>query len=270
MGYREQLTRCLSLGEWQVDRVFAGQDPIPDMLYCVAGGSHAENGFLVDIRPSDLESCMANNYFTAAYAAKSMLDVWIKDDRKESDASPGVFPREKVTRKHRQIVFISSAATFVCLPGSVAYSPAKCAVRALADTLRLEAIYYSNQRSKYSIHCAFPGDFLSPGFYLEQDTKMELTKRIQGLAGKSMAELEAQCPSSDKVASLIVAAVQRGNFIICEDSIAASLLFTSMVGPSPKRGWGIFDSCVGVVVNWVVWPVLRLQWQALCRRYGFI
>ncbi|KAJ8109600.1 hypothetical protein ONZ43_g6088 [Nemania bipapillata] len=237
------------------------------MLFCVAGGNHAENGFLLDIKPNDLESCMKNNYFTAAYAAKSMLDIWIEDDRKEAISFTGSFPNGKAEKeKLRQIIFISSAAAFVCLPGSVAYSPAKCAVRALADTLRLEALRYSNPWSRYTIHCAFPGDFLSPGFYLEQDTKTELTKRMQGLAGKSMAELEARYPSSDEVASLVVAAVQRGDFAICEDSLAASLLFTSMVGPSPKRGWGLFDSLVGVITNWVVWPALRHQWQTLCRK----
>ncbi|KAK8115466.1 hypothetical protein PG984_011968, partial [Apiospora sp. TS-2023a] len=247
----------------EVGSFFAEQHPIPDILYCVAGGNHAENGFMADIEPVDLENCMRNNYFAAAYAAKAMLDVWIQNDKERSNASSASLDENAVSNI-RQIVFVSSAAAFVCLPGSVAYSPAKCAVRALADTLRLEAIHYSNTLSQYSVHCAFPGDFVSPGFYLEQGTKPELTKRMQGLAGKSMAELAARYPSSEKVASLIVAAVQRGEFIICEDSLTSSLLFTSMVGPSPKRGWGLLTHWWGVLVNWVVWPVLRRKWETLC------
>lgn len=85
-----------------------------DVLYCVAGGNHAENGFLVDIAAKDLESCMRNNYYSAAYAAKSMLDMWTEDDKKGSALAPP--PRL------RQIVFVVSAAAFVSLPGSVAYS----------------------------------------------------------------------------------------------------------------------------------------------------
>lgn len=148
------------------------------------------------------------------------------------------------------------------------YSAAKVAVRALADTLRFEMLRHDCLFSKYSVHCAFPGDFVSPGFYLEQDTKTPLTKRLQGTSGLSRAELEACYPSSDAVAAGVIAAVQNGVFIICSDSMTASLLFTNMTGPSPKRGWGILDSIVGLLVGWIVWPVLRRKWERLCRIDG--
>ena len=139
---------------------------------------------------------------------------------------------------------------------------AKCAVRALADTLRMEVLRYRCPNSTYSIHCAFPADFVSPGFMQEQKTKTPLTKRIQG-TDTTTAELEARFPSSEKVASLIVAAVDRGDFIICEDSLAASLLFTNMLGPSPKRGWGISDAFLSVVVGCFAWPFLRWKWERM-------
>lgn len=145
---------------------------------------------------------------------------------------------------------------------------AKCAVRALADTLRMEVLRYTTPGSQYSIHCAFPGDFLSPGFYLEQDTKTTLTKRMQGLAGVSIADLESKLPSSDEVAANIIKTADKGDFIICKGSLSVSLLFTNMVGPSPKRGWGIVDSLLGVVVGWLVWPILRRRWDAMCRKDG--
>jgi len=97
----------------------------------------------------------------------------------------------------------------------------------------------------------------------EQKTKTPLTKRIQGIDQKTIAELEAQFPSSEKVASLIIAAVDKGDFIICEDSLAASLLFTNMIGPSPMRGWGIADSLLSVGVGWLLWPFLRRKWEAM-------
>ncbi|KAL9054325.1 MAG: hypothetical protein Q9162_004199 [Coniocarpon cinnabarinum] len=153
------------------------------------------------------------------------------------------------------------------MPGSIAYTPAKVAVRALADSLRMELLRYCSPSCTYSIHCAFPGDFVSPGFYLEQNTKTPLTKRIQGL-NHTIAELEAKYPSSDKVASQIISAAEKGEFIICKDSTAASLLFTAMTGPSPKRGWGIFDSVVGSIVSWIVWPYLRRQWENEIKKDG--
>lgn len=58
---------------------------------------------------------MRNNYFSAAFAAKSVLDIWIDDDRRRAaDGSTG--------HRFRKVVFINSAAAFVALPGSIAYT----------------------------------------------------------------------------------------------------------------------------------------------------
>ena len=43
-----------------------------------------------------------------------MLDIWTEDDKKAITQSP----RPKI----RQIVFVSSAAAFLGLPGSIAYT----------------------------------------------------------------------------------------------------------------------------------------------------
>ena len=68
----------------------------------------------MDIKAKDLDNCMKNNYYSSAYAAKSMLDIWTEDDKEE--AQPGPHP------KLRQIIFINSAAAFLGLPGSIAYT----------------------------------------------------------------------------------------------------------------------------------------------------
>jgi 3-dehydrosphinganine reductase len=85
-----------------------------DILYCVAGGTPTECGFLADIDPADLESCMRSNYFTAAYSASSMFKMWTEDDRLKE--------KESVSNKLRQIVFINSAGAFLGLPGYTAYT----------------------------------------------------------------------------------------------------------------------------------------------------
>lgn len=220
-----------------------------------------------------------------------IIDVWIRDDKTHA------WSRTSPKPQSRKIIIISSAAAFVGLPGSIAYtrehSPssipnlnymyhsnistqtcidrhtvaAKVAVRALADTLRLEMLRYSSARSKYTVHIAFPGDFISPGFYQEQFTKTPLTKQMQGLNG-TIKQLEARYPSSEQVASLILKAVADGEFVICRDSLAGSMLFTGMVGPSPKRGFGILDSVLGIVVGLFVWPYLRVRWERMCKKDG--
>ncbi|EAW13629.1 putative short chain dehydrogenase/reductase family oxidoreductase [Aspergillus clavatus NRRL 1] len=244
---------------------FRSQPRIADFLYCSAGGNHAENGFIADLQASQLDSCMKNNYYSTAYAAKAMLDIWVQADKQEF--------ADDVTRRiseprRRKMVFVNSAAAFLGIPGSGAYTPAKAAVRALADTLRFEVLRHNSPRTTYSIHIAFPADFISPGFVLEQDTKPNLTKRIQGTDVATFAQLEAKFPSSEKVARGIIARVEKGDFIICEDSLAASFLFTNMVGLSPKRGLGIVDSLMGVVVGWLVVPILRRRWERMCRQDG--
>ena len=214
---------------------------------------------------------MRNNYFTAAYASQSMLKLWTEDDKKA----------EVKSHRLRQIAFINSAAAFLGLPGYAAYtcelgrlqqggrwltSPkaSKCAVRGLADTLRMEALRLSSQASTYTIHCAFPSTFITPGFLEEQKLKPVLTKRMEGTMG-STAELKQRYPSAEEVARLVVVGVERGDFALCDDSTESGLLFANMIGPSPKRGFGIIDSVMATVVGLFIWPVLRRRWDRLCK-----
>lgn len=111
---------CLS----QVEKAFRAQPRIADSLYCVAGGNHAENGFIVDLQPDAIEHCMRNNYYSAAFPAKSMLDIWTQDDVKKHGGRAALVPGPTLP-KLRRIVFVSSAAAFLGLPGSVAYTRKK-------------------------------------------------------------------------------------------------------------------------------------------------
>jgi 3-dehydrosphinganine reductase len=146
-----------------------------DILYCSAGGCRTECGFVNEIEADDLESCMRNNYFTSAYTAQSILKIWERDDQKS----------KSTTQKLRQIVFINSGLVFIPIPGYGAYTgtlnivstfwprlnylASKCAVRGLADTLRIEAHRLTCSASRYTIHCAFPSNFISPAFIQEQE-----------------------------------------------------------------------------------------------------
>ncbi|CAG8955554.1 hypothetical protein HYFRA_00009508 [Hymenoscyphus fraxineus] len=244
----------------QVETIMKSQKTLPDILYCVAGGTPTQCGFLIDITAADIESCMKNNYYTSAYMAHWMLRAWIEDDK----------TAERETPRLRQIVFINSAAAFLGLPGYTAYTPSKCAVRALADTLRMEALRYSSQVSTYTIHCAFPSNFITESFFEEQKRKPKITKEIEGTLG-TVLELRKKFPSAEKVAQQIIKGVSRGEFALCDDSLEGAMFFANMVGPSPKRGLGIVDSIFAILVGFFVWPNLRRIWERkLKRESGFV
>ncbi len=131
----------------------------------------------------------------------------------------------------------------------------------------MEALRLSGTASTYTVHCAFPSNFISPGFIEEQKLKPQLTKRIEGTSG-STEELERRFPSAVKVAQGIIAGVERGDFALCDDSMESALLFANMIGPSPKRRLGIRDSVLATVVGLFVWPVFRRRWDRMCRKDG--
>ncbi|KAJ5175264.1 uncharacterized protein N7482_001141 [Penicillium canariense] len=233
----------------KIKEIFQSQPRLPDILYCVAGGTTNELGFLVDLDADAISRCMTNNYLTSAYPAQAMLKLWTEDDKTFQPAA-GCQPAPKP----RQLVFVSSAASFVAFPGYTVYTPAKCAVRALADTLRCELMRYSGPASQYSVHIAFPSNFISPSFIDEQNTKPPLTKELEGTTAP-LSELSKKLHSSKQVADAIIAAVDKQQFIICSE-YEASLLFGGMMGLSPRRGFGIVDSIVAIV-SVIVWPLVR-------------
>jgi len=95
--------------------------------------------------------------------------------------------------------------------------------------------------------------------------KPQLTKEIEGTTAP-IEELKKRFPSAETVAKQIIVQVGKGEFAIAEDSYESSLLFANMVGPSPKRGWGIFDSFFAVILGLFVWPILRRRFDAMASR----
>ena len=76
----------------------------------------------------------------------------------------------------RHVIFTGSTAAFVSLPGYAAYTPTKTVLRALADTIRQEALMYPQN---IRVHCSFPGTILTDTFYEEQNSKPSLTKQLE-------------------------------------------------------------------------------------------
>ncbi len=217
------------------------------MLICAAGGTSSQLGFLGDISAADIKTCMESNYYSAAFITQSCLKRWLK------------YP----TNNSRTIVLTSSAAAFVALPGYGAYTPAKVAVRALADTLRQELLLYGGE-DKYRVHCCFPGTFVSEGFIAEQATKPDLTKELEK-TNRPIAELEKEYGTAASIAQKLIRGITERRFFITMDS-DTRLLLNNMRGPSPRDS-PLMDFLLGLMMT-LVWPIVRKKFDNRTRGYG--
>jgi 3-dehydrosphinganine reductase len=86
-----------------------------------------------------------------------------------------------------RITMISSAAAFIGIVGYSGYTPGKFAVRALAETLRVELAPVG-----ILVSVAFPPDTDTPQLAAEQAAKPEATKRITAGGGVMSAHRVAQ------------------------------------------------------------------------------
>ncbi|ORX93123.1 hypothetical protein BCR34DRAFT_500123, partial [Clohesyomyces aquaticus] len=77
------------------------QPRIPDILYCVAGSTAHELGFLADIEPELLQRCMNDNYYSHAYPGQCVLQTLVH---------------------RRKIVFVNGLASLTPIPGYIADS----------------------------------------------------------------------------------------------------------------------------------------------------
>jgi 3-dehydrosphinganine reductase len=194
-------------------------------------------GFLADIKAEQIKSCLENNYYSGVFSAESCLKAWLRD------------PKPDYTR---HIVFTSSTAAFVGLPGYITYTPAKVAVRALADTLRQELLLYGSP-DVYQVHCSFPGTFISEGFIEEQSLKPDLTKKLES-SNAPIDELIKREMSSFDVARKLIAGLERGDYFVTFD-FQGDLLLNNMRGPSP-RNRPIYDLTAGLIAT-VAWFFVR-------------
>ncbi|KAK3984265.1 hypothetical protein QBC44DRAFT_337297 [Cladorrhinum sp. PSN332] len=243
---------------------------LPDTLILVAGGTPDDLGFLADnLGPQNFENCMKNNYYSSVYPSQTVLKQWIADDASASSSSG-----DTKKPKTRKLVFVNSSASLIPTPGYLPYSAAKAAQRALADTLRLEVMRYNNPKSRYVVQCVFAHNFITPTFIREQKSKPALTKRIEGTAGaenEDAEEMRARFPLASKIAPEMVAGIAEGrdDFAVMDGRLEPQILWAGMVGSSPKRGWGVWDWFVGVMMHLVLYPSIRKGIEKECEGDAF-
>ncbi|KAI9715085.1 MAG: hypothetical protein M1812_006203 [Candelaria pacifica] len=238
-------THALDLGDpIQVDKFIASLTDLPTILFCVAGGAAQEMGFIADLTADQLRTCFTKNYFSAAFITQALLRRWIKECG-SSQSTP------------HHIIFTSSTAALLAIPGYGAYTPTKTALRALGDTLRQEAMMYPQD---IHVHCSLPGTIFTDTFYEEQKTKPALTKQIEG------SDDPKDGLTAEDVASRIMHGLRKNEFLIPVD-FQTRLLANNMRGPSPPNH-GLLDWLLGFLAS-LVMPFVRIsmdrQSKASCK-----
>ena len=90
-------------------------------------------------------------------------------------------------RKKAKICFVSSTLGYMSFIGYASYSPAKHALRGLADTLRSELQLYNIDAQIF-----FPCTMFTPGYEEENKTKPRITLKLEEDDAGLTAEQAAQ------------------------------------------------------------------------------
>jgi 3-dehydrosphinganine reductase len=191
-------------------RLAAQLGPV-DVLVTSAG--EARPGHFERMPAAVFERQMTLDYFGTLHAVRSVVPPMIE-------------------RRRGHLVLVSSTAGLVGVYGYSAYSPAKFAVRGLAETLRAELKPFG-----VVVGCAYPPDTDTPGLARENLEKPEATARIS-------ATTKVRSPAT--VARAIVRGVERNRLVITADPGTAML----------ARAAGLLG------------PVLRVSFDRHVRRAG--
>jgi len=145
----------------------------------------------------------------------------------------------------------SSSAAYVGLAGYAPYSPAKSAMRSLADSLYSEMNLYNGARRStdaaiaasaperdVKVHIVMPGTILTEGLEKENATKHPVTKILEDGDPKQ---------TEDEVAAAAVKGLERGEYMVTTQWLGY-VMKVSMMGGSARGRW-LLDTVVGGLAN---------------------
>lgn len=173
---------------------------VPDAVFACAGA--AKPMYLLEMQPEDLSRGMANGYWVQAWTAFAAAKQMVRENKKKG-----------------KIVLVSSTLGYMSLIGYSSYSPAKHALRGLADSLHSELMLYG-----IDTHIFFPPTMYTPGFEEENKTKPAITRTI---------ESTDEGLTADQAAAGLLAGVEKGHAHITADLIT-SLFRASTRGCAPR------------------------------------
>ncbi|KAI0480988.1 3-ketodihydrosphingosine reductase tsc-10 [Xylariaceae sp. FL0804] len=209
-----------------------------DIVWCVAGKSTPD--FWVEAPLSLTRQQMDINFWGSAEMAHAILRLWCAPD-------------EPVVPEPKHVIFTSSVVAFFPVVGYGPYTPAKSALRGLADTLVQELEMYPQ---KVKVHVVFPGGISSPGFERENLTKPEITRIIED--GDPV-----QTP--DVVAANAMRGLEKGNYMTTV-AFLGHVLRWSALGGSPRTNW-VVDTFMSWIVA-IVWMFALPDIMGKVRKYA--
>jgi len=165
---------------------------------------------------------MDNGYWVQAWSSLA------GSKRMVADRAPG------------KIIFVSSILGYMSLIGYSSYSPAKHALRGLAETLRSELQLYS-----IGVHIFFPGTIYSPGYIEENKTKPKITLKI---------EESDEGLKPEQAAEALLQGVQNGYFHIV-GGLIGHLFRSSTRGATPHNN--VFLDAIYSFIGWIGLAVWR-------------
>ncbi|RKP09499.1 hypothetical protein THASP1DRAFT_5903, partial [Thamnocephalis sphaerospora] len=188
----------------------------PELIFTCAGISYPR--YFVTQELAEFDAGMQVNYMGTLYTAHVAARLMVHDNVKG------------------KLVFISSTMGFVGFAGYSQYAPTKQALRALAETLRHELLFYG-----IDVHCFFPGNIDTPGYANENAMKPDFTRELDGEGAKSPA----------KVADSLVQGLRKGYVYITND-FNTDLLRNLASGCAPSNNV-LLDAIIGFIA-WVGCP----------------
>ncbi|KAI1412945.1 NAD(P)-binding protein [Hypoxylon sp. FL1857] len=195
-----------------------------DIVWCVAGTSAPD--FWIEAPLSQTRSQMDINFWGSAEMAHAVLRLWCAPDA-------------PVVPEPKHLIFTSSVLAFFPVLGYGPYTPAKSALRGLADTLVQELEMYPQ---KVKVHVIYPASIGSPGFERENRTKPAVTKMIE--EGDPV-----QTP--DAVAAAAIKKLEAGQYFITV-ALLGHIFRWSVLGGSPRNNWFIDTiMCCLVPIVWI-------------------
>ncbi|KAK9469136.1 hypothetical protein V1512DRAFT_202737 [Lipomyces arxii] len=217
----------------EATRVITTLDRVPDVLMCCAGASIPK--LFTELTSEELLNGVSVNYMTALYLAHAGL--------KAMAATPSpTYPRH--------VVFFSSVVHFYSFIGYSQYAPSKSALRSLADCLRQECIPYN-----VKVAVVFAGNFESEGYEIENRTKPQITKQIEGAS---------PVISADECARLIAKQLNNGQEMITTDFIGF-FLSSSMLSFSPRINY--FAQVLFAFVLAIIGPIVEASARRNIKKY---
>ncbi|KAJ7086138.1 oxidoreductase [Mycena belliarum] len=194
----------------------------PDAVFACAGSSKPM--FFMDMTPQDMQEGMVNGYWVQAWTAMAAAKKMVREGTKG------------------KIVLVSSTLGYMSFIGWASYSPAKHALRGLADTLQSEFMLYD-----IDIHIFFPPTMFTPGFDEENKTKPRIVREIEGTDDGSTA---------DEAAMAMIHGVQRGYAHIAGNMIT-ELFRASTRGTAPRHN--VFLDTLYDMAASIIAPIWRMS-----------